>query len=591
MTSSRSIGSTSKRVLLALFVLCALAGTASARKRVVVLDFDGPKADTFQSQIEAVIKKSASLVPARKWDDAADELGAGSMSAKNVAKVASKLDVDGVVVGKVDRRGSRYFVHVRLRSGATGEQVGEVELVVRGGKLSSSDLGEVRDQIGGAIAQLEPPRRGGDDDEASADDDDDAPRAKGKHDKGKAKGKHKLTDDDAAAAADDAGDDDDDDAPKSKSKHDRDKHKGFRGHDRGDDDVAAADDDEGDDEPKAKGKTKHDKDKAKNKARAKDRDRGDDSDDRDSDDRGSDDRGSDDGDDRVASRDDDASASSDDDEAIGAEGEVARDPNHRPLDALAGFSFTSRNLSFTTSPGLTNKPQGYKGGLPVTGVYVGADLYPLAFNAKNRSITRDLGLTFLFDRVLSISSQLTYTDMGGATQKVSLGTTEQHYALGVVFRHTLGTRPMAPTLFASVRYNRAKFVIDKATAPMGVTVDIPNTDYTYVDPGLAIRYPVTPKIALDGGARVLVITNTGEMQSPDQYGAATVLGFDLDAGADYLLNKQWFVHAGLKLSTIGFSFKGAGTLSNNRDGDPTTVDVSAARDTYYGAIVTAGYLY
>ena len=87
------------------------------------------------------------------------------------------------------------------------------------------------------------------------------------------------------------------------------------------------------------------------------------------------------------------------------------------------------------------------------------------------------------------------------------------------------------------------------------------------------------------------ITNTGEMQSPDQYGAATVLGFDLEAGGDYLVNKQWFVHAGLKLATIGFSFKGAGTLSNNRDGDPTTIDVSGARDTYYGAIVTAGYLY
>jgi hypothetical protein len=150
---------------------------------------------------------------------------------------------------------------------------------------------------------------------------------------------------------------------------------------------------------------------------------------------------------------------------------------------------------------------------------------------------------------------------------------------------------MDPTIFASIRYNRSKFVIDKMAAPAGVTVDIPNTDYTYVDPGLAIRYPMSPKLALVGGVRFDLITNTGEMQQPDQYGAATVYGFDLDAGGDYTLNKQWFVHAGLKLSTIGFTFKGNGMLSNNRDGDPTTIDVQGARDTYYGAVVTAGYLY
>ena len=598
MTSSRSIGSTSRRALAlcaALIAFVAFARTADAKKRVAVLDFSGPKADTFQSQVEGVIKKSASLVSAQKWADTADELGAAKMSARNIAKVAGKLNVDGVVVGTIDRRGSRYFVHVKLRAGATGEQVAEVQLVVRGGKLTSSDLGEVKDQIVGAIGKLEAPG-GGDDDEASASDDegDDEPKAKGKgkerdKNKGKVKGTHRLTDDDEATASDDRGDDqggdDGDDEPKAKGKRkdkgkDKDKHRGFRGHDRGDDDVASADEgdggdgggDEGDDEPRAKGKGKG-RDKDKGKAKHAD-DEADADDDRD----------------RVASRDEDEAAA-DDDEAIGAAGTLARDPNHRPLDALAGLSFTSRNLSFTTTPGLTNKPQGYKSGVPVTGLFVDADLYPLAFNAKNKSITRDFGLTVMFDRVLSISSQLNYKDMAGTPQTATLGTTEQHLAAGVVFRHALGKRPTDATLYFSLRYNRAKFVIDKSQAPMGVTVDIPNTDYTYVDPGAAIRYPLSPKLALDGGARVLVITNTGEMQSPDQYGAATVLGFDLDVGGDYLLDKQWFVHAGLKLSTIGFSFKGAGTLSNNRDGDPTTTDVSAARDTYYGAIVTAGYLY
>ncbi len=622
MTSSRSIGSTSKRVLLALLVLCALAGVAQAKKRVVVIDFTGPKADGFQAQIEGVIKRSASLVSAEKWNAAADDIG-GKMNAKTIAKIAGKLNVDGVVVGSVDRRGARYFVHVKLKSGATGEQVAEVQLVARSGKLTSDDLGEVRDQIGGAIAKLEAPGDAGDDDTADADDGDDAPKSKAKaKSKSKVKGKHKLDDsDDSADTADD------DDSAKSKAK---DKHKGFRGHDRSDDDVASADDDDsdsGDDAPrskaKAKGKSKakgkhasdddtadaddsddapksKSKDRSKSKAKGKHASSDDDADSADSDDAPkskskskSKDKDADDGE-RTASSDDDEHASSssgDDDEEIGAEGEMERDPLHRPLDALAGLSFTSRNLSFTTTPGLTNKPQGYKSGVPVTGLYVGGDFYPLAFNAKNRSITRDFGITVLFDRVLSISSQLKYTDMAGATQTASLATTEQHLALGVVFRHALNKKPDSPTIYASIRYNQAKFDINKDQAPMGVTVDIPNTDYTYIDPGVGIRYPITPKIALDGVVRFDLITNTGEMQQPDQYGAATVYGFDVDAGGDYMIDTQWFVHAGLKLSTIGFSFKGNGALSNNRDGDPTTVDVQGARDTYYGAVVTAGYLY
>ncbi len=616
----------------ALIALVAFARGAEAKRRIVVLDFSGPKAELFEAQVMGGIKKGGAGVAASKWTDAADELGATKMTAKNVAKIAAKLNVDGVVIGSVDRRGTRYFVHVRLRAGSNGENAAEVELVARSGKLTSSDLDEVKEQIVGAFDNLDPAGDSGDDDG-----DDAEPVAKGK---GKGKGKHvAAADDDDSVSADDSGDAepvakgkgkgkdkakgkgkhaaaaDDDDSGDDSADADTDKHRGFRGHDkdqesRGKDKVKGGDDDaDADAEPVAKGKSKG-KDKGKGKGKAKDRD----ADDSDSGDAASaddepvargrskgkgkgkaKDRDANDGDgdgDRVASRDGDRDGdAASDDETIGASAEVAGDPRHRPFDALAGLSFTGRRLSFTTSAGLTNKPQGYRSGVPVTGIFVGGDLYPLAFSGKNHSITRDFGLTVLLDRVLSISSQLAYTDGTGASQTATLSTLEEHYAFGLVFRHTLGKTAMDPTLYASIRYNRSKFVINKDEAPMGVAVDIPNTNYTYVDPGVGIRYPLTPKIALDGGARFLFITNTGEMQETTQYGGATVLGFDVDAGGDYQLNKQWFLHAGVHVSTIGFSFKGNGDLSNNRDGDPTTVDVSAARDTYYSGMVTAGYLY
>lgn len=226
-------------------------------------------------------------------------------------------------------------------------------------------------------------------------------------------------------------------------------------------------------------------------------------------------------------------------------------------------------------------PQGYSGA-PVPGVRITIDAFPLAFNKKNRSFTRNLGLTALFDRALKIESQLQTAGM-----TYTLPTVEQHLAIGVVYRHPLSA---TLTLEGSLRYNKRKFVIDKSSAPMDA-VDIPNTDYTYVDPGVGVRYVLSPKAALSGDARFLLITDTGEMQSPDQYGASTVTGVDLSIGFDYQVATKIVLRASAGLATIGYAFKGNGALTNNRDGDATSIDVSGARDTYFGGSAGAAYAF
>jgi hypothetical protein len=228
-----------------------------------------------------------------------------------------------------------------------------------------------------------------------------------------------------------------------------------------------------------------------------------------------------------------------------------------------------------------NAPQGYSGA-PVPGLRIAGDLFPLAFNKKNRSFTRNLGVTGLFDRAIKISSELKT-----ATMTYTLPTVEQHLAFGVIYRH-----PVSPTLTieGSVRYNKRKFVINKSSAPMDA-VDIPNTNYSYVDPGVGVHYVLGPKAALSADARFLLITDTGEMQSPDQYGASTVTGVDLGLAVDYRVAQKIVVRAALGLATIGYAFKGNGALTNNRDGQPASVDVSGARDTYYGGSAGAAYLF
>ena len=93
---------------MALLALLLVPGLAEARRRLVVLEFTGPKASDFQADVEKMLKKSNSVIPTKKWDAAAEDLDATKVNEKNVKKVAKKLSIDGVIVGRVEKRGSRY---------------------------------------------------------------------------------------------------------------------------------------------------------------------------------------------------------------------------------------------------------------------------------------------------------------------------------------------------------------------------------------------------------------------------------------------------------------------------------------------------
>ena len=108
-----------------LVTLLLLTGAASAgRKRVVVLDFEGDKAEKFHEDVVKLIKKSHTVVSVDKWNGAAEEMSATKLTDKNVKKVAKKLKVDGVVTGTVEKRRDEYIVRIKLRAGASGELVG-----------------------------------------------------------------------------------------------------------------------------------------------------------------------------------------------------------------------------------------------------------------------------------------------------------------------------------------------------------------------------------------------------------------------------------------------------------------------------------
>src|SRR5262249_39252594 len=158
-------------------------------------------------------------------------------------------------------------------------------------------------------------------------------------------------------------------------------------------------------------------------------------------------------------------------------------------------------------------PPGYKG-TPVAGALVDLTLYPLAFGHKSKAITKDIGVNAYFDRVLVINSKDPQSGM-------TLATAMQRYSFGAAFRHALGKEDAAPVVGGMLRYGRQNFTIQH-TAPN--TPDIPNVNYTSIEPSVFFKYPASPKLTINISAGFMLITNAGQIQNSDQYGTSSAKG-------------------------------------------------------------------
>jgi len=588
MTNSRASTSTSRRsivssarlwaVLVVLGMIAGAGGIAQAgRKRVVVLDFEGPKSDQFHEELVKLIKKTHTVVPTEKWNGAAEELDASAVSEKNIKKVARKLKIDAVVEGKIEKRREAFIIRLKLHEGRSGELVGNaIDTKAEGPRIDGRAQRDLKDELVGAIDNVESNHLGG-----GGDDDGDDARPSGK----KAAKKTGDDGDDARPSGKKAAkkpDDDGDDKPVKKafSRHGDDE----RGGDKVDKKAAKKPDD--DDVLPARKAAKKPEDKLATKSR--------------SDDDGppakkvskatrSDDDG-DGGDDdpadkrakkkKVASEDDDGgTAEAEVDTSAPASADAAPSPGERALDAVIGMSLTARRMSFVFRSDLAMRPPGYRGG-PVAGAMIDATVYPLAVGHKRKDFLKNLGLNVMYDRVIVINSK----DMTGKVYASS----ESRFGIGAVFRYAFNRTATSPVVLGSLGYSSQAFTISSSG---GTMIGIPNVQYSILEPGLGMRYPVTEKLIAGLDVKLMAITGTGQIQNADQYGSASVLGVEGALGVDYLITRNIFARAAFRFETIGYTFKGTGTLSNARDGNPATIDVAGARDTYIGGLATVGYLY
>jgi hypothetical protein len=196
------------------------------------------------------------------------------------------------------------------------------------------------------------------------------------------------------------------------------------------------------------------------------------------------------------------------------------------------------------------------------------------------------GMGFEVDRVLGLQTAI---DTGAMT--VLAPTTQMRYSVGLRVRYNILGNPSLPTIKLAFGLGRLSFDVNRDDVPLGVMLDVPNTAYSYREPTLSLHVPVARRVALTAAGTFLFITDAGEVQEQEQYGAALVKGFAAGLGVDVLATRGLLVRLTGAYTAVNFEFRGTGAQSNGRDGDDTTQDVDGAHDRYLSGALTLGYVF
>ena len=247
-----------------------------------------------------------------------------------------------------------------------------------------------------------------------------------------------------------------------------------------------------------------------------------------------------------------------------------------------GPSLLSRKLTFN-SRSFEQAPKGYSNN-PVPGGRVDGELFPFAFNNPN-SAAAGLGIGGEFDQTFALNLQ------SSAQQGTKFPVTERHFDIGLRYRIAFGSKATSPTFTISAGYAKHTFVVNRTALMQGVSIDLPDVDYTGYDPGIAFRIPIGNTVALMFGGRALLVTSTGAIQTPQQYGQAKVTAGEASVGLDFVFSNRYALRLTGEFAQMGFAFTGGAEMTNNRDGEPNSKDVGGAADRYLGGAATFGVLY
>ncbi|MEO8699837.1 MAG: hypothetical protein ABI867_07325 [Kofleriaceae bacterium] len=231
----------------------------------------------------------------------------------------------------------------------------------------------------------------------------------------------------------------------------------------------------------------------------------------------------------------------------------------------AGGSFTVRRLTYkggATPPRL---------GTGSMGAHVEGELYPFANDPK--SATSGLGIAGSFDKTFGLTIEVP------AGPKVPIN--KQFFSIGGRYRFGLGE---ATTVAFGLDLEKSKYIADRSGLAAPTDLDAPDTNYTVLAPGIALRTPVGASAAVFAGFRGMIVLGTGPIQQPENFGGAKVYGIGAEGGTDIAISSSLALRIAGELTQISYKFNGNGAITMVRG-------ITAATDRSFGLAATLAMKY
>ncbi|MGE0550080.1 MAG: hypothetical protein AB7O24_23070 [Kofleriaceae bacterium] len=535
-------------------VWLALPGGALAKPKVALTPIDGDKTGAVGNAVAEALEEEMTMIAPKAVNRAVDKYGSDDLTEKQAKKVASALEADAVVAGKLEKDGEHKAVRFKVYVPGKKARRFTVRFNTVKGLRTEENQSQLREtfaaKIAGkraAVARDEEPEAEEDADarpskKVRAEADDEDPLAT-KATKNGTKAKAKPAKGDVDSPAEDEAE-----APKGK------KAKKLANTDE-------ADDTEAEEEPVPKAK------KAKQTA-------------------SEDEEPLDDLVDEDAASEDDAPRKADkkvataeeDDPAVEAAVRKVSPRTSNSPDAFridVGPSVAKRSLTFNQRANFPEQVKPFSTA-PVPGARVELELFPLAFGGSKGALA-GIGIAGEFDRTLSLKLAST------SEPDVRSNATQQHWLVGLRYRFGLGPAALA----VGVGYGKRSFIIDRSGLMNATSIDIPDTAYTAIEPGLSIRVPLGSTLAFTLDGRGMIVRDAGPIQEPESFGRAKVYGGVGRFGIDVGLGQRFVVRLLAEYVHVAFKFTGEGKQSSERDMMPG-IDVGGALDRSLGGAVTFG---
>ncbi|HSD86631.1 MAG TPA: hypothetical protein VLB44_03925 [Kofleriaceae bacterium] len=494
-------------------LLAAHAADAKPR-RVVVLDFDGPRqlADNGRSAVMSVLGDQYNIVATKSWDSArARASGRGPQQWRQASKQAG---VDAVIEGWVQSEGRHHVLTIAVRDAATGNEIDTLSVRIKGSGVTPEAGHKLAAQLDDLLGWI--------DGDISAEPTSSLPDVRtmrpmlGAHDPSK----------DRARASDDRDEDeadsDEDEAPVRKRHHK--KHRKVKRVD--------TDEDEAQDEtPAAKDDDDSDASETADKADRTDK--------------------------KVAAADDVTKDTSDlvtlfgpesKEAAIVSDGKTKHVPVPTPrFQISAGPYVTSRGMTWSYDPNAKGNPPEYPAS-SITGFDAQVAVYPLPLQKEDGRVS---GLGFSLDLKHSVAGVITAMDDTGYGDYTI---THVAWETGIHYRYPIDII----TIDGSANFGNVTHAL---SADFPQSVAIPDTSYSYLGAGVHVDLQVTEHASVGAGARYMYLLGAGPVTDQDWYGAGKANGLALDGDFILPLPHKLYVKGGIEYRRVKIDFEGSGELT------------------------------